>query len=483
MTGGLMQLAVQGQLNIPIFNNPSISFFNYAYKRHTNYAMDNIRIELGKKPSIINIMHEGGFYDTDLRVGNIDLLSNLYLIFKLPAIYSNEKYKFKWVEHVGTLLIKRAIIMLNGADIDTLTGEWLVVWNELTMPVKDKYNSMTGNIQELINPKTKETVYRINNNIISEYDYLSSTKENINNPSIESRYVSIPLSFWFTKHPSLALPLISFNTSAILRIEFENIENLYTIYSELYNMNISPSYYNYLNNTKITINDFIINNSVDIYLEGSYIVLDTPERESLKPTTTPIRQYLIESPIINTQLFQSGGGESIRNIDINSQLLVKEIIWTLKRVDSIEKFNDHLNFTYSIPRNDEKSIMNEASIIWLKATTTPRVAAKKAFYYNSIQPYEHHGMTPRQGIYCYSYSLYPDKWFPSGCYNSASISAEISMTLNNYNINLIDKIYENKFKENYKISTNNNDISITTYIIQYNILEFNMGGVGLKNKN
>jgi hypothetical protein len=483
MTGGLMQLAVQGQLNIPMFNNPSISFFNYAYKKHTNYAMDNIRVELGKKPSMINIMHEGGFYDTNLRIENVDLLSNIYLIFKLPAIYSSDKYKFKWVEHVGTLLIKKATIILNGSDIDTLTGEWLVIWNELTIPVKEKYNSMTGNIQELINPRMKETIYRINNNIISEYDYLSSTKENINTPSIEGRYVSIPLSFWFSKHPSLALPLVSFNTSVVLRIEFENIEKLYTIYSELYNMHISPTYYNLLNNTKITINDFIINNSVDVYLELTYIVLDTDERNSIKPTITPIRQYLIETPTINTQLFQSGGNESIRNIDINSQLLVKEIIWTLKRVDSMEKFNDTLNFTYSIPRDNEKSIMKDASVIWFKSTTTPRVASKKSFYYNTIQPYEHHGITPRQGIYCYSYSLYPDKWFPSGCYNSASISAELSMTLNDYNVNLIDKIYQNKFNENYKISTNNNDISITTYIIQYNILEFNLGGVGLKNKN
>jgi hypothetical protein len=486
MVAGLMQLSAQGQLNIPLFNNPSISFFNYAYKRHYNFAMENIIHNFTTKPSYINTMHEGGHYDIDFtKVSDVDLLANLSLVFKLPDIYSSDKFKFKWIEHAGTLLIKNASFYMNNVKIDTITGEWLIIWNELTMSVKDGYNNMTGNIPELTNPRTKNTIYRISNNIISEYDYLSSTKENINNPSIKGRYVTIPLSFWFSKHSSLAIPLLrllsntSYNVPISLRIEFENIEKLYTIYSDVYNMHISPLYYNYLNNTRITINDFIISNMVDTYVEATYIILDVLERKTI--IELPILQYLLETRTINTKLIQSGGDGSIRTIDINSQLLVKEIIWTLKRADSVEKFNDNLNFTYSIPKDNEKSIMKSASIVWLNQYE--RVEDKSSYFYNCIQPYQNHSSSPRQGIYSYSYSIYPDKWFPSGCYNSASITSKIIMKLNEYKTTLLDDIYEKKFNDNYKISNNNNDIIVTNYIIQYNILEFQSGQVGIKNQN
>ena len=42
MGGGLLQLTFQGQMNISLFYNPQISFFNYAYKKHTNFAIENI---------------------------------------------------------------------------------------------------------------------------------------------------------------------------------------------------------------------------------------------------------------------------------------------------------------------------------------------------------------------------------------------------------------------------------------------------------
>jgi len=44
MGGGLLQLTFQGQMNISLFYNPQISFFNYAYKKHTNFAIENILV-------------------------------------------------------------------------------------------------------------------------------------------------------------------------------------------------------------------------------------------------------------------------------------------------------------------------------------------------------------------------------------------------------------------------------------------------------
>jgi hypothetical protein len=486
MGGGLLQLTIEGQMNIPLFYNPRISFFSYAYKKHTNFAIENIKLDFdNSSPVSISLMHNGGGVTALLTDDpNVDLLSNLYFVFKVPDIYSDDKLKFKWVENFGSLIIKKAEILIDDNTIDTITGEWIIVWNELSMPVKDGFNNMTGNIPDLLNPRKKETTIRIRNNIVSEYDYASSTSSA--EPSIKGRYISIPLPFWFTKNPSLSLPILKFCRKHKLKvkIEFEDIENLYTVYSDIFNMNISPRYYNELYNKKISFANFI-KRGEDIFnaqIEATYIVLDCYERQTIIDKAN--MEFLIETvKIIPADKFTSSGYDSIQLIKVDTQLLVKEIIWTLNRADSINKFNNICNYSYSIPSNNENSIMKSATIIWDKASGTPRVEEKDAYFYNNIQPYQHHSIIPRQGIYSYSFSIFPEKWFPSGCFNGAGIGTKLALKLNAYAPSLIDELYFKKKNKIYKINEDNNDIVITVYIVQYNILGIISGDIGLKYQN
>ena len=487
MGGGLLQILLQtGNIGNEIFYNPQISFFNYVYKKHTNFAIETNTYEFANKPETITNMHNAGPYNVKLnQTSDIDLLKSLCFAFKLPNVYSDNKFKFKWVENVGSLIIKNASIYINNTEIDKITGQWLIVWNELSMPVKDSYNTMTGNIPELTNPRKTETIYRIRNNILSEYDYPASNKSDINNPSIKERFILVPLPFWFSKNPNLAFPIIKVLTkhNVYLKFEFENIENLYTIYSDIYNMNISPIYYNELNNlnqdNKISIKDFIIDDIFNAHVDVTFIILALDERQLLVSNN---QEYLIETVSDNKSEFTSGGENSTHIIDVKSQLLVKEIIWTLNRVDSIKNFNDILNYSYSIPRNNEKSIMKTASIMW--NTNNTRVVEKDSYYYNNSQPYEYHSSIPRQGIYSYSFSLFPEKWFSSGCYNEGFAQSKLRLTLNNYTPTVLDKLHYDKFKKDYKKSDANNDIIITVYTVKYNKLIFDISGeFGLKYTN
>jgi hypothetical protein len=125
--------------------------------------------------------------------------------------------------------------------------------------------------------------------------------------------------------------------------------------------------------------------------------------------------------------------------------------------------------------------MKTALILWDK--NTERVNEKDAYFYNNIQPYQYHSIIPRQGIYCYTFSLMPEKWFPSGCYNGAGIGTQLIIKLNNYEPSLIDKLYFDKFNKNYNMKIENNDIIITIYTIQYNILVIQSGKAKLKIQN
>ena len=44
MTGGTLQLKAYGSENIYLNANPQISFFRSVFKRHTNFAMENIEL-------------------------------------------------------------------------------------------------------------------------------------------------------------------------------------------------------------------------------------------------------------------------------------------------------------------------------------------------------------------------------------------------------------------------------------------------------
>lgn len=481
MGAGLLQLLLSGQFNNILFDNPKISFFNYAYKRHTNFAIENIKHYFINSPSMLSDMHNGGDYTVKLdgNKSDIDLLSNTCLVFELPNVYSDNNYKFKWIDNIGCMIIKNASIRIDNSLIENINGEWLYVWNELTSTNKESFNNMTGKIDALNNPRRPETTMRIENNIISDYDYLSSDKSNPDKPSIAKRDIIIPLPFWYSKHPSLALPLIKLiNKNINLKIEFENIENLYTVYSPIYNMNISPNHYNEIHKTKISIDNFIINNNFYAYVEATYIILDNYERNLL--INSSVNEYLFETMIYTTNII-NGGTNSIRTIDVKSHLQTKEMIWTLKRKDAIDNFNDYFNYSYSIPYDNEKSILKNASIVWDRGNVNARVDDKDAVFYNIIQPYQFHSCIPKQGIYLYSYALYPEKWFPSGSYNSANITTKLYLNLNEYPINFLDTIYDNR---KYNINSDSkNNIVYTVYTIQYNILSFVAGTVGLKFQN
>jgi len=480
---GLFQLISKGNLINDVFNNPSISFYNYVYRRHTNFAIENIMLTFDTSPSLLSNMHISNDFSVNLAsIPDVDLLSNLHLIFTLPAVYSSKKYKFRWVENVGALLIKKAYIVINNSIIDTITGEWLVIWNELTMPVKDNFNYMTGKIDALNNPRRPETTIRIRNNIINPYDYLESDRSSPNAiPSINSRDVIIPLPFWFSKNPSLALPIFKLAASnrIVFKVEFENIEKLYTVYSPVYNMHVSPNFYNLIHNEKININTFIKQDVFRSHIEAFYVVLDQDEYKEI--SNTAFKNYLIESISIISNDFVASIAETVNTITINSKLGVKEVIWTLKRADSVDNFNDIINYTYSIPGNNEKSIMKTARLNWdinSGSYIYSRVEEKEAHFYNAIQPYQYHSAIPRQGIYLYSFSLYPEKWFPSGFYDGSYSKMILSMTFNKYENNLIDKIYDNQV-----FVVNRDKIYANVYVVEYNILTMINNNIGLKYAN
>ena len=107
MGGGLIQLSAYGSENEYLNGNPQISFFKTVYKRHTNFAIQNINVALlGAKE--LN-------FDTSIKVKtkiprNADLIKSIFLQVNLPDIISSKEDNFYWIKGIG-------LAMLNDIDI------------------------------------------------------------------------------------------------------------------------------------------------------------------------------------------------------------------------------------------------------------------------------------------------------------------------------------------------------------------------------
>ena len=124
-----------------------------------------------------------------------------------------------------------------------------------------------------------------------------------------------------------------------------------------------------------------------------------------------------------------------------------------------EYFDEHDNCNKCICRHREKEILLNATLIF---NGIERLEEKEASYYNLIQPYQHHTVVPKEGIYVYSFSIYPEQYQPSGSCNMSRLK-KTQLKLNRIDIP--------------KHASYGYDC--TLYIVNYNFLRITGGLAGL----
>jgi hypothetical protein len=470
MGGGLLQLIAVGQVDEFLTVNPELSFYQYVYKRHTNFAMESRSLIFLRKPiltpnSVANVAE-----CTISRHG--DLLGEVFFCFTLPNIYSSDKYRFQWVQNVGNHIIKNASVYIDGIKIDQTTGEWMSVWNELTSQSgDDKNDKMIGNSPDMQTPRLSKDRVTIKNNKFIYFYYPESSKDSNTPPSIPSKQIVVPLKFWFTKKPSLALPLLRLQFNEVtIRIEMESSEMLYQVFSPDLETYVSPSYYNELYGENITINTFAEDGfELNSYIEANYIFLGEDERNTLAMKSK--LTYLVEQLNINMAQSVPKSATTTNIVNLLVNIPTKEIIWTLRR-DDYYKYNNFMNYSADIPESN-RGILDRAQLNFSRKS---RFEEKSAEYFNMIQPYQYHSKIPKQGIYSYSFSLYPEKELLSGYYNAGCVTTELYLYVkNDYNNDIINNALVKMGKTPYDF-----DYLVNAYCVCYNIFEIIGNQVGMK---
>ncbi len=235
MGGGLLNIVAYGNQNIILNGNPSKTFFKTVYAKYTNFGIQKFRIDF-EGSRVLNEETDTIFTFKIPRHG--DLLLDSYLAFNIPDIYSPilpptakgdvwKPYQFKWIENLGTSIIKNIKIMIGSNVIQEYNGEYIrcIVERDFTETKKKTFDIMTGNIEELNGPEYFGG-RRMNNYPNVFYNPSVTGSE----PSIRGRTIYVPLNPWFMNDSKLALPLVCLQYSELtIELTLRPIKEIITI--------------------------------------------------------------------------------------------------------------------------------------------------------------------------------------------------------------------------------------------------------------
>jgi hypothetical protein len=314
---------------------------------------------------------------------------------------------FAWIKRLGHFITNSIDISIDSQIIDKIDSHRINIISELFNIEGQKrgYANMIGNINQLNNfdknPKPKYSMY-------------------------------IPLPFWFNKRSGLSIPIISL-TNSILKIGIN--------FNKFNDCVFVDDYVSYTNNIKLN-GELLID----------YIYLDESEREIFAKSK---HEYLIEQ----NQIYENYINTTDIEIPIKFNNCVKDINWVVQKTSFV---NNKVYHNYGMTDIDDENNGNPVKEAIIKFNGLDRFRKMSGNYFNYVVPFEKYISTPRDGINCYSFSLKPYNFQPTGSCNFSFLEDQkLCITLN----------------DNYL--SNNETAIIRVYARSYNILRFMSGIAGL----
>ena len=469
MPGGLIQLVGVGAQNELVNGNPSMTHFRAVYRRHTNFAMEQIRMPFTSSNLEFSTT---GTRTISCRVDRYaQLLHDCYLVLTLPDIWSPLKYlngqspptgydsrtnsigyEFQWIRNIGYNLIDHVDLTMNGQVIQRLRGEWLKLYSYMTHDAnkRDIVDQMVGNVPEIYDPahaydRNGQYPHAITPTDLPPASPQTRTPE----PSIRARRLVVPLHLWFCENPGMALPLVSLQNSEVyIEVTLRNLNDLYTVVdvtpgTTTYGTRVSPENYPlqlFLSPPTVTgtpsvptVTSFF----PDPYVEGNFIYLTEMEMNQLARAD---QTFLVKTVSYISKEGQFGGNTDLELPMFN---LVTRIVFAAQRSDrlAVNDWDNYTNWTntdrapwsaisadtvtglYSSGQQQITSIAPRDAVIdgVLLFDGKERIQTKPLPFFSLLQMYRHiTGQTPSlPGVYMYSFALDHATYQPSGSVNGS----------------------------------------------------------------
>ena len=392
MAGGLMQLVAYGAQDVYLTGNPKVTFFQAVYKRHTNFAMENIEQTVNGTAA-----NSGRVSVTIARNG--DLVGDMYVELQSTATSSNT-YAGNPSCWVAEQAIASAELSIGGQRIDKHYQRWWRLYSELYLDESKK-----ANWAKMTTALTGKTVY-------------------------------LPLIFFFNRNPGLYLPLIALQYHEV-RIDFD----LASTFDSYLSTNVFKVYANYVyldteerRRFAQKGHEYLIE---QVQHTGSDTVSATGSAQNKRLSYNhPVKElvWCFNDPAsdnVATSLwnFTSEPGRTgiVLEADAFSGLSANAYV-PITQGTGVPLLRSGIN-GWSAKKFTEE-VVGPLSEFKLVLNGQDRFKAQKGKYFNQVQTYNHHSGCPYPGVYAYSFALKPEEHQPTGTCNFSRIdNAQVAVTL------------------------------------------------------
>ena len=404
MAGGLMQLVAYGAQDVYLTGNPKVTFFQAVYRRHTNFAMENIEQTVNGTAA-----NSGRVSVTVARNG--DLVGDMYLELEsdIATTATAEAGDCNWVAERA---ISSVELSIGGQRIDKHYQRWWRLYSELYLDEAKKatWGKMTT--------------------------------------ATDGNTVYLPLIFFFNRNPGLFLPLIALQYHEV-RIDFD-LTDTFNTYLNTDTFKVWANYV-YLDTEERRRfaqkgHEYPIE---QVQHTGTDTVTSAGTKQVRLSYNNPVKElvWCFSNTSSKNSLWNFTTASAAANIKIDSNpddIEVGNAFVTTNSsgapVLAIGEIGGDTRFTEEAcgPLSTFKLILNGQD----------RFKEQKGKYFNQVQPYNHHPGCPYPGVYSFSFALKPAGHQPTGTCNFSRIdNAQVQVVANTLN----DATSMHMFAVNYNV--------------------------------
>ena len=388
MAGGLMQLVAYGAQDVYLTGNPKVTFFQAVYKRHTNFAMENIEQTVNGTAA-----NSGRVSVTIARNG--DLVGDMYVELQSAAANTStaDGDDACWVAERA---IASAELSIGGQRVDKHYQRWWRLYSELYLDEAKK-----ANWAKMTTAKTGNTVY-------------------------------LPLIFFFNRNPGLYLPLIALQYHEV-RIDFD----LTSTFSTYLSTSVFKVWANYVYLDTEERRRFAQKGHEYLIEQVQHTGSDTVTAGSTSNKRLsynhPVKElvWCFNDPAaanVATSLWnftsEPAAADIVLECDARAGVASNcyvpvGLAGGVPLYDAAKSTSDFDEERVG-PLTDFKLVLNGQD----------RFKAQKGKYFNQVQAYNHHSGNPYAGVYSYSFALKPEEHQPTGTCNFSRIdNAQVAVTI------------------------------------------------------
>jgi hypothetical protein len=383
-----MQLVAYGAQDVYLTGSPKVTFFQAVYKRHTNFAMENIE-------QVVNGTAGGGARLSVTVARNGDLIGDMYLELTPSATVTTSTNNSASLEWVAERAVADIELTIGGQRIDKHYQKWWRLYSELYLDEAKKlqYGKMTSS-----------------------------------SASSDGK-VFLPLIFFFNRNPGLYLPLIALQYHEV-RLDI----TLSSTYASYFSTNAVKVWGNYVYLDTEERRRFAQKGHEYLIEQVQHTGVDTVSVNN--PTAPKQIRLSYNHPVKELVWCFSNTGTASTYNDMWDTTSTETANLTTTYV-----YGDPADNVYSASLSTVGSpMMVVSSNVWLGEDGAfsdkgvgplatfklilngqDRFKEQSGKYFNQVQPFNHHSGNPYPGIYSYSFALKPEEHQPTGTCNFSRI--------------------------------------------------------------